>query len=92
MLTVYETGFDYPIIHSIGLIVMGIVSHGVVHRGLTMWAGTLLCCGIVLFLGSLYVLSVPGMGLFGAITPVGALCFLAGWLLLALAVLREQPP
>jgi uncharacterized membrane protein YgdD (TMEM256/DUF423 family) len=90
MFTVYETGFDYHILHSIGLIVVGIISRLIAHSRLILWAGLLLSSGILLFSGSLYVLSVTGIRWLGAITPFGGLCFLAGWLVLGVAALKEQ--
>jgi uncharacterized membrane protein YgdD (TMEM256/DUF423 family) len=44
------------------------------------WAGGLFALGIVLFSGSLYVLTLTGISKLGIITPIGGLCFLAGWL------------
>jgi uncharacterized membrane protein YgdD (TMEM256/DUF423 family) len=48
-------------------------------------AGWLFTAGIVLFSGSLYVLALSGVGMFGAITPIGGLLFLAGWACLLIA-------
>ncbi|MCI0672596.1 MAG: DUF423 domain-containing protein, partial [Myxococcaceae bacterium] len=56
--------------------------------GLLTAAGWAMTLGIVLFSGSLYVLALSGVRWLGAITPLGGLGFLAGWLLLALAVMR----
>jgi uncharacterized membrane protein YgdD (TMEM256/DUF423 family) len=92
MLATYETGFDYHIVHSVGLILVGIISHWAAHPQRIMWAGILLCSGILLFSGSLYILSVTGIRWIGAITPFGGLCLLAGWLMLAAAVLKKQQP
>jgi uncharacterized membrane protein YgdD (TMEM256/DUF423 family) len=47
---------------------------------------SLLCAGILLFSGSLYVLAVSGIRAFGAVTPFGGLAFIAAWLLLAFRV------
>ncbi len=58
-------------------------------EGTTGWpalaAGWLFVAGIVLFSGSLYALALTGRRTWGAVTPLGGVCFLAGWLLLALA-------
>ena len=89
MFAVYETGFDYHILHSIGLILVGIIAQGPAHSRLIMWAGGLLLAGVGLFSGSLYILSVTGIRFFGPITPLGGLCFLAGWLVLGVAVLKR---
>jgi uncharacterized membrane protein YgdD (TMEM256/DUF423 family) len=52
------------------------------------WAGWLFVAGIVIFSGSLYALSLTGIKWLGAITPIGGVAFLAGWVLLAIGVLR----
>ena len=51
-------------------------------------AGWLFAAGTVIFSGSLYVMSLPGMRWLGAVTPLGGLCFLAGWAWLAWGVWR----
>ena len=51
-------------------------------------AGWLFVAGIVLFSGSLYLLSLTGVRVLGAITPLGGLAFLAGWAILAWTALR----
>ena len=90
MFAVYETGFDYHILHSIGLILVGIIAQWIAHSRLILWAGLLLCSGILLFSGSLYALSVTEIRWLGAITPFGGLCFVAGWLVLGVAALKRQ--
>jgi uncharacterized membrane protein YgdD (TMEM256/DUF423 family) len=50
------------------------------------WSGILFAVGIVIFSGSLYILSISGIRWLGAITPLGGVAFLAGWLLFARAV------
>ena len=54
-----------------------------------VWAGWIMLAGIVLFCGSLYGLSLSGVRWLGAITPVGGLAFIASWLLLAFAAIRN---
>ena len=58
--------------------------------GATVAAGWLFLAGIVLFSGSLYLLSLSGVRWLGAVTPLGGVAFLAGWLALAWAVWRGQ--
>jgi uncharacterized membrane protein YgdD (TMEM256/DUF423 family) len=53
-------------------------------------AGTLFIAGILFFSGSLFALSLTGIRWFGAITPVGGVAFLAGWLILMIAAWRDQ--
>lgn len=73
---IWETGVIYQLVHSVALLVLAAV--GRADRWLTLlWAG-----GIVIFSGTLYVLSVTGVKWLGAITPLGGLAFLAGWALL----------
>jgi uncharacterized membrane protein YgdD (TMEM256/DUF423 family) len=87
MADVYETGIRYQFYHALGLLA---VAYAVSRwpGSLAPVAGWLFVAGIVLFSGSLYVLSLTGVRALGAITPLGGLCFLAGWLLLGWTVLR----
>ena len=86
MLAVYETGVRYQLIHALALLATAALAGRVSERLLTA-AGWLFTTGIVLFSGSLYVLAFSGIGVFGAITPLGGLAFLAGWLCLLIAAL-----
>ena len=52
------------------------------------WAGILLLAGIGFFSGSLYVLALSGNRMWGAVTPIGGVCFIAGWVVLAVAALK----
>lgn len=88
MLTVYQTGVHYHIIHALGLLLIGIIAQRFTGSTLVNWSGGLLLLGIVLFSGSLYVLSLSGIRAFGAVTPFGGVSFLAGWILLAIAALK----
>jgi uncharacterized membrane protein YgdD (TMEM256/DUF423 family) len=63
----------YHFVHAIALLVLAF--HGATNRG----AWWLLFCGVLLFSGSLYVMAVMNLRWLGAITPLGGLCFLAGW-------------
>jgi uncharacterized membrane protein YgdD (TMEM256/DUF423 family) len=86
MLGVYEKGVMYQMYHALALLGVGILFHlGPSHQLLSI-AGWLFALGIVLFSGSLYMLSLSGKRAFGAITPIGGLCFLAGWALVFFAV------
>lgn len=80
-LEVFETGARYHMYHALALIAAGLVA-GSAARGAHI-AGWLFQIGIVLFSGSLYAVSVTGIAGLGAITPLGGLAFLAGWLWLA---------
>ena len=78
-LEVWETAARYQLIHAVALGVLGNLAARSQLQTLS-WAGYLLQAGIVLFSGSLYVVGFTGLRGFGAITPIGGLCFLAGWL------------
>jgi uncharacterized membrane protein YgdD (TMEM256/DUF423 family) len=85
-LEVYETGVKYHLAHALGLIAVGLV--GLARgRGGSVWnaSGILMTAGIVLFSGSLYLLAVTGIRWLGAITPLGGVGFILGWLALAWA-------
>src|SRR6266705_6361095 len=73
MLDVWNKAVLYHFIHAIALLVLAL--YGTVNRG----AWWLLLAGILLFSGSLYVMSLKNLRVLGAITPVGGFCFLAGW-------------
>jgi uncharacterized membrane protein YgdD (TMEM256/DUF423 family) len=82
MLAVFETGVRYHLIHALALLAVAWAS--------TRWAsaairaaGWLFVAGILVFSGSLYVLTLTGIRALGAITPFGGVAFILGWLLLA---------
>lgn len=86
----FQTGAQYQMYHALALITVGIVARMVPSGGLSLLsgAGWLFIVGIVLFSGSLYALSLTGRRALGAITPIGGLCFIVGWLLFAIAAVR----
>ncbi|WP_334076228.1 MULTISPECIES: DUF423 domain-containing protein [Paenibacillus] len=84
----YQTGVQYHLAHSLGLLLLGILAGEIADPSLIIWAGWLLLAGIVLFSGSLYALSISGIRKLGAITPLGGLCFLAGWLIVVIAAVN----
>ena len=84
---VYETGVLYHLIHAIALLGAAWVAQRY-PNAVSATAGWLFAGGIVIFSGSLYVLAMSGMKIFGAITPIGGLAFLGGWVALFFAVWR----
>ena len=86
--TIYQTGVDYHMFHSLGILLVGIIALKIPGKQIN-WSGWLLFMGIVIFSGSLYVLSLTGISILGAITPIGGVSFLIGWLLLALAAYKK---
>lgn len=88
MLAVYKTGVEYQFYHSLGLLLIGLIGFQIDSKWLR-WSGILLVAGIILFSGSLYALSISGIKVLGAITPIGGLSFVAGWVCLAIAVWKR---
>jgi uncharacterized membrane protein YgdD (TMEM256/DUF423 family) len=87
LLGVFETGARYQMYHALALVVAAwVVSRW--PESLAAWAGWLFLAGTIVFSGSLYALALTGVRWLGAVTPLGGLCFLAGWLCLALAAAR----
>ena len=83
--TLWQTAVLYHVVHGLGLLAVGWLAALKPHEPLIDKAGWAFVLGIVLFSGSLYLLSVTGVKKLGLITPLGGLAFLFGWLLLALA-------
>ena len=88
-LEVYRTGVQYHLIHAVALLMVGLLADRLPKPKLARRVGGLFIAGIVLFGGSLYALALtsllPGgpVKVLGAITPLGGVCFLVGWALLA---------
>ncbi|WP_159887492.1 DUF423 domain-containing protein [Paenibacillus puerhi] len=81
----FQTGVQYQMMHALGLIGVGLASIGLGQRRALAWAGWSMVIGIIVFSGSLYALSMLDMTMLGAITPIGGVAFLIGWLSLAIA-------
>jgi uncharacterized membrane protein YgdD (TMEM256/DUF423 family) len=87
MLQVFETGVRYNFYHALALFVVGWLSETHPSQWIT-GAGIAFTIGVFVFSGSLYVLSLSGVKWWGAVTPIGGLAFLIGWLLLAVGSFR----
>jgi uncharacterized membrane protein YgdD (TMEM256/DUF423 family) len=88
MLANYMTGVEYHFYHTFALLAVGLLAMHFQPRLLSAsgWSFTI---GILIFSGSLYVMAMTGITRLGAITPIGGLLFIAGWVLLAAAVLKR---
>ncbi len=86
-LSAWQTGVQYQMFHAIALLVIGMLLQRT-HLALLGWAGGLMLLGVVLFSGSLYLLSVTTLRWPGPVTPLGGLAFIIAWALLAVAVLQ----
>ena len=84
MLAVFDVGVRYHVYHALALFAVAWVADRS-PGSLAQASGWAFALGIVVFSGSLYLLSVTGLRWLGAITPIGGTAFLAGWVLLFLA-------
>jgi uncharacterized membrane protein YgdD (TMEM256/DUF423 family) len=92
-LATWQTAVSYQFVHALALLAVGILirsSAGAPERLLGV-AGAAFALGVLLFSGSLYVLALGGPRWLGPVTPLGGLAFIAGWLVLPVAVLRSTP-
>lgn len=90
MMQVYKTGVEYHFYHALGLLLVGLLAISM-PTSLLNWSAICLTLGIVLFSGSLYFLAITGIKWLGAITPLGGLSFIVGWILLFVAVWKKGP-
>lgn len=88
-LRTFETAARFQMYHALALLGVGILSMRWQTRILTVSA-ILFTTGILLFSGSLYILALSGIGIFGAIAPIGGISLMAGWAILAYAAFRAR--
>jgi len=89
---VYDTAVQYHMFHAVGLLLIALLIERLPNPKLAIWAARLLLIGIVLFSGSLYALALSDVKVLGAITPIGGVCFIAGWICVALAARSAKRP
>ncbi|MBS1747183.1 MAG: DUF423 domain-containing protein [Bacteroidetes bacterium] len=93
---VFETAVKYQFYHVFALLAVAMLSGFIPSGNLLQWSGRLFIAGIILFSGSLYLLSYfkmtgnSSMNWLGAITPFGGLCFIAGWILMGIAAFNKS--
>lgn len=80
-LSVYETAVRYQSMHALVLLIVGIIQRWIqskwLHRSVLFFV-----IGVIIFSGSLYILSITNIGFLGAITPLGGLLLILGWVFL----------
>ena len=81
-LAIFETAVRYQMYHALGILLMGVVSFYLTEKLVSIPAYFLIL-GIIIFSGSLFLLVFTNLKWFGAITPIGGLCLIIGWLLIA---------
>lgn len=92
---VFQTGVQYQMYHALALLLTGILYEKITSRFIT-YAGWFFICGVILFSGSLYFLvlikttGTDGLNKIGAITPIGGLSFIAGWVCLLISVWKKN--
>ncbi|MFJ7796408.1 DUF423 domain-containing protein [Pseudomonas sp. NPDC096950] len=86
-LAIFHTGVTYQLVHTLALLGVALLASQIPGRLIT-WAGASFAIGILLFSGSLYLLTITGVSKLGIVTPFGGLAFLVGWFCLGLAAWR----
>ena len=92
MLNTFQTGVQYQMYHALALLGIGVLLVNFPAANLLRISAYLMMAGIVLFSGSLYLLSISGIRWLGAITPLGGVCFLIAWALLIWFAARQPFP
>jgi uncharacterized membrane protein YgdD (TMEM256/DUF423 family) len=82
-LAVFETGVRYHLVHALAILAAAWAAHVSPDTRAPRIAGALFAAGVVLFSGSLYALVGTGVTAWGAVTPLGGVAFIAGWISLA---------
>jgi uncharacterized membrane protein YgdD (TMEM256/DUF423 family) len=89
-LDIYKTAVLYHFLHALGLLIVSVMPKaGVLSADSANTVCWLLSAGILIFSGSLYALSISGIDMLGAITPIGGVAFIAAWVLLAWKLARS---
>lgn len=83
----FETAVKYQFYHTLALLAIGVLMYHIPDRRLG-YAAIAMLVGIIIFSGSLYVLCLTGVRWLGAVTPIGGVALIVGWVLLALSVYR----
>ena len=89
LLNTYEIAVRYQFYHALALFGVVVALGRWPQAGLATWAGWLFVAGVLIFSGSLYLLVLTGARWLGAITPIGGVAMIAGWVCLALVALRN---
>ncbi len=85
----FELATRYHFYHALGLIILGVV-YPKVHSKTLRLSAWMFLLGILLFSGSLYVMAIYNTTKVALITPVGGVCFLAGWVLFVMAAAKAD--
>jgi uncharacterized membrane protein YgdD (TMEM256/DUF423 family) len=84
----FETAVRYQFYHALALLFIGLLLFRVDSK-LLHYSGNLMLVGTIIFSGTLYILCMTGIKWLGAITPIGGLLMIAGWVLLTMAIAKQ---
>jgi uncharacterized membrane protein YgdD (TMEM256/DUF423 family) len=93
--SIFQTGVQYQMYHSLALLLTAVIFERFPYKWVK-WSGNCFIAGIILFSGSLYLLTafkvnnITGMDAVGIITPLGGLLFITGWLFLFIGVMKKK--
>ena len=87
-LDTFETAVQYHMFHTLAILIVGILMKQKTHQLLKL-VSFLFLFGILIFSGSLYVLSITNITVLGAITPLGGVSFISGWILLCVYLVKS---
>lgn len=90
MMAIYQTGVQYHVFHSLGLLAVGLTLTQLPESKLLKSSGWLMLAGIFIFSGSLYLLSITGLRGLGAVTPLGGIAFIAAWISFVVAIMKNK--
>ncbi len=88
-LPTYQTAVQYHFYHTLALVLIGLLMMKIPSSWLT-YSSYCMMIGVILFSGSLYLLSISGIKWLGAVTPIGGLFFILGWFFLLMAVIKTN--
>jgi len=86
----YQTGVNYQLLHSLGLVAVGIVAQLTTETKRLRWSARLMLVGILLFSGSIYLMAAGAPRALGMVAPLGGLSFMSAWGLLAWHALSRR--
>ena len=86
---VYQTGVEYHFYHALSLLILGTVLMKTDSSKWLNWSAYFFIGGILIFSGSLYVLTLTDTGWLGAITPLGGFSFILGWIFMAIGIAKK---
>mgnify|MGYP001818251350 CR=1 FL=1 len=85
----FETAVKYQFYHSLALILLGLLMLREANKYF-VYAGYGFIAGIIIFSGSLYILSITGTTKWGAVTPFGGLALIIGWIMMAIGIAKSS--